>query len=80
MLPAMSERARKLLQDAMALPLSERAALVADLLASLDGEPEADVEAAWALEIERRAREALTSPEDDIAWETVRAELRAMPR
>jgi putative addiction module component (TIGR02574 family) len=80
MLPAMSERARKLLQDAMALPLSERAALVADLLASLDGEPEADVEAAWAPEIERRAREALTSPEDDIAWETVRAELRAMPR
>jgi putative addiction module component (TIGR02574 family) len=79
MLPAMSERARKLLHDAMDLPLSERAALVADLLASLDGE-ESDVEAAWALEIERRAREALASPEDDIAWETVRAELRAMPR
>jgi putative addiction module component (TIGR02574 family) len=76
----MSERARKLLHDAMDLPLSERAALVADLLASLDGEPEADVEAAWALEIERRAREALATPEDDIAWETVRAELHAVPR
>ena len=75
----MSERARKLLHDAMDLPVSERAELVADLLASLDGEPEADVEAAWASEIERRAREALANPDDDVAWETVRAELHAVP-
>ena len=75
----MSERARKLLHDAMDLPVSERAGLAADLLASLDGEPEADVEAAWASEIERRAREALANPDDDVAWETVRAELRATP-
>jgi len=63
----MSERARKLLHDAMELPLSERAGVAADLLASLDGEPEADVEAAWASEIERRAREALANPDDDLA-------------
>jgi hypothetical protein len=44
----MSDRARKLLHDAMDLPVSERAELAADLLASLDGEPEADEEAAWA--------------------------------
>jgi len=75
----MSERARKLLHNAMDLPVSERAELAADLLASLDGEPEADVEAAWACEIERRAREALANPDDDVAWETVRAELRAAP-
>jgi hypothetical protein len=30
-----------------------------------DGEPEADVEAAWASEIKRRAREALANPDDD---------------
>ena len=76
----MSERARKLLHDAMDLPLSERAELAADLLASLDGEPEQDVEAAWTSEIERRAREALADPDDDVAWETVRAELNADPR
>jgi putative addiction module component (TIGR02574 family) len=76
----MSERARKLLHDAMDLSVSERAELVADLLASLDGEPEADVEAAWAREIERRAREALANPDDDVAWETVRAELHAAPK
>ena len=61
----------------MELPLPERAELAADLLASLDGEPDADVEAAWASEIEGRAREALANPEDDVAWEAVRAELHA---
>jgi len=70
----MSERARKVLQDAMELPLSERAELAADLLASLDGEPEADVEAAWAAEVERRARE---SGDDDVPWESVSAEMLA---
>lgn len=63
----------------MALPVTERAELAADLLASLDGDPDPEVEAAWAREIERRAREALADADDDIAWETVRAELRADP-
>ena len=75
----MIDRARKVLQDALELPLPERAELAADLLASLDGEPEADVEAAWAGEIERRARAALASPDDDVAWEAVRDELRTTP-
>jgi len=76
-LAVMSERARKLLHDAMELPLPERAELAADLIASLDGEADPEVEAAWNAEIERRAREALADPDDDIAWETVRAELHA---
>lgn len=75
----MTDRARKLLHDAMELPLPERAELAADLLASLDGEPDADVEAAWASEIERRAREAIANPDDDVAWETVRDKLHATP-
>jgi putative addiction module component (TIGR02574 family) len=69
MLLMMSERARKLLQDAMELSLPERAELATDLLASLDGEPDGEVEQAW--EVERRAREALADPDDDIAWEPV---------
>jgi putative addiction module component (TIGR02574 family) len=73
----MTDRARKVLQDAMELSLPERAELAADLLASLDGEPEAEIEAAWTAEIERRAREALANPDDDVAWDTVRAELHA---
>ncbi len=74
-----TDRARKLLQDAMSLPVSERAELAADLLASLDGEPDPEVEAAWAAEIERRARDAHANPDDDVAWESVRAELHADP-
>jgi putative addiction module component (TIGR02574 family) len=67
------------LDDALELPVAERAELAADLLASLDGESDPDVDAAWAAEIERRARDAHASPDDDIAWETVRTELHAEP-
>ena len=77
MMLVMTERARKLLQDAMELPVPERAELAADLLVSIGGEPDSETEAAWATEVERRAREALADPDDDIAWETVRAELHA---
>jgi putative addiction module component (TIGR02574 family) len=72
----MTDRARKLLHDALDLPVGERAELVANLLASLDGEPEADVEAAWAAEVERRAAE---SPDNDVPWETVSAEMLSDP-
>jgi putative addiction module component (TIGR02574 family) len=72
----MTDRARKLLHDALELPISERAELVSNLLASFDGEPEADVEAAWAAEVERRARE---SPDNDVPWETVSAEMLSDP-
>jgi putative addiction module component (TIGR02574 family) len=75
----MSERARKLLQDALELPVPDRAELAANLLASLDSEPDDEVEGAWAAEVERRAREALANPEDDVSWESVRAELHAEP-
>ena len=75
----MTEAARKLLDEAMALPIDDRAKLAADLLASLDGEPDAEVEAAWAAEIERRARDARGNPDDDVSWEAVRAELHADP-
>jgi putative addiction module component (TIGR02574 family) len=67
----------ELRQHALQLPPRERAALAADLLASLDGEPEADVEAAWAAEVERRARRLLSGEDPGHAWEDVRARLRA---
>ena len=59
----------------MGLSPSERAELAENLLASLDGEPKTDVEAAWASEIERRAHEALANADDDLSWEPVRVEL-----
>ena len=79
----MPSRAQELLRDALALPLDERADVAAELLASLDdaeAEHPADVEAAWAAEIERRARRVIAGESAGIPWEDVRrraeAELR----
>jgi putative addiction module component (TIGR02574 family) len=79
MLTEVTDRARKLYEEALELPLTERAELAADLLASLDGEADQDLEAAWATEIERRVQAAIANPEDDVAWEDVRAEPHADP-
>jgi putative addiction module component (TIGR02574 family) len=70
----MTQRAQALLQEARALPLEERADVAAELLASLDGadEPVEDVQAAWAIEIERRARRVLAGESAGTPWEEVR--------
>ena len=60
----------KLLQEAMTLPLDERARLAEELLASLD-EMEHDVEAAWAAEIQRRAQEVRDGAIPGEEWRTV---------
>lgn len=66
----MSQRADALLQEALALPATERADVAAELLASLDNPPiedQAAVQAAWALEVERRARRVLELPREQRA-------------
>ena len=55
----MSDATARLLEEALPLDVRERAELAAELIASVDGEPDADADAAWAAEIERRARRAL---------------------
>ena len=72
---SMSPSAQELLREAMALPVKERADLAAELLASLDdasAEDPAEVEAAWAAEIERRARRVMTGETAGISWDDVR--------
>jgi putative addiction module component (TIGR02574 family) len=55
--PSMSSKAARLLSEALALPEAERAALAADLLASV--EPPAKLtDEEWLAEVERRARSA----------------------
>ncbi len=71
----MGEGARKLLSEALQLPLEERAELAADLLASIDGEPDPDRDTAWAAEIERRARRALAGESQGRAWREVLSNL-----
>ena len=60
----------------MALPTEERADVVAELLASLDEPTTMDaaaVEAAWAREIEKRARRVMAGESVGEPWEDVRA-------
>ena len=50
----MTRAAEAVLADALRLDLDARTQVAAELLAGLDGPVDADAEAAWALEIERR--------------------------
>ena len=72
----MTSRAQELLREALTLPAEERADVAAELLASLDGAPPEDpaaIEAAWAKEIERRARRVMSGESAGESWEDVRA-------
>lgn len=68
----MSKTGQKVLDQALRLELSERAELAAELLASLDGKRDEDVEAAWAAEIEHRAARARSGEDTGKAWALVR--------
>ena len=71
----MTSRAQELLREALTLPVTERADVAAELLASLDdakAENPEEVEAAWAAEIERRARRVMAGESAGIRWEDVR--------
>jgi len=66
---------KKLLSEVLELPEHERAEIAAKLLESLDPDDPEDVDAAWAVEIERRCAaldsgEAVTSD-----WEEFRARI-----
>lgn len=57
---------------ALMLPTKERAKLAQDLLRSLDGPADLDVDAAWIKEIERRARELSDGSVQPVDWEVAR--------
>jgi hypothetical protein len=62
-------------QEALCLPAKERTRLAAELLASIEGEADAEAEAAWAVEIERRARKVLSGEAVTHDWTAVRQRL-----
>ena len=72
----MTSPAEDVRSAALALSTEQRAELAAELLASLDGDAEEDVEAAWASEIETRIREVQKNGSQGRPWATVRDELR----
>jgi putative addiction module component (TIGR02574 family) len=73
----MSERGDSVLDEALKLPETERARLAAELLASLDGEADDGVEAAWAAEVKRRKEDVRTGAARMVPWEQVKAEVKA---
>lgn len=72
----MSEQAKRLLDEALQLPLDERASMAARLLASMDGPADEGVETAWSTELEKRARRALAGETTGIDWEKAREQIR----
>jgi putative addiction module component (TIGR02574 family) len=73
----MRRKLNDLFREASELSERERAELAGLLLESLESEPDKDVEAAWAEEIERRVRQLDSGEVKTIPWQQVRTELFA---
>ena len=71
----MTKHADRVLEEALQLAPNDRARIAAELLSSLD-EQDADVKTAWAAEIERRAADAETDPDDEEDWRTALNDIR----
>lgn len=67
----MTDRARKLLEDAMTLSEDERLDLAEQLLSSLPEDQE------WLAELERRAHRALADPNGGETWDAVKRRIEA---
>jgi len=65
----------KVVAEALTLGLRERAAVIVELLESLDGDAQTDVSAAWDAEIMRRVDEVKAGSVDGDALSDVIAEL-----
>ena len=73
----MSTRADTVLGTALALPPDERAWLASELIASLEEGEDTDVEAAWAVEIDRRIAEVESGEAKTASWEEARARIKS---
>ena len=71
----MSRTLTELWREAADLSEEDRASLAGLLIESLEGEPDPDVEAAWAAEIEKRVAELDAGTAKTVPWEEVRQRL-----
>ena len=71
----MSRTFTELWKEASELSEEDRADLAGLLIESLEGEPDDDVDAAWAAEIKRRVAELDAGTVKSIPWEEVRQRL-----
>lgn len=72
----MASRFETLLESALELPTGDRARIATELIASLDGQAEAGVEAAWIAEVDRRIVQVARGEAQLIDRDTVSAEIR----
>lgn len=72
----MSERSEALLEQALKLPVNERAALAEQLIQTLEPGADHEVEAAWQAEVQRRLSEVERGVAEMIPWEDVQKRLR----
>lgn len=64
------------LHDALRLSPTDRAVIVGKLIESLDETVDEDVEAAWAVEIEKRLRDIDSGAVKPIPWDEARRQIR----
>jgi putative addiction module component (TIGR02574 family) len=78
----MTAEVEQVLKVALKLSPEDRAEVAAELLASLDEPVEEGAEAAWAAEIERRARRVLAGESAGTDWAEARARIvsKVLPR
>ena len=71
----MTSSARKLLEDALELSEDERLKLASEIIASVDGPQDADWEAAWLAELDRRSEAAKARGGTSSEWSEARARI-----
>ena len=68
----MGSRAEQLIQDALTLPVDERARVIRELIASLDGPPDPRSDEEWASEIRDRSARLASGESKGEEWSVVR--------
>lgn len=71
----MNIQSEQILRSALALPESDRAEIAASLIQSLDTESDEDVDAAWAVEIQRRIESIDSGEVKLVPWDDVMREM-----
>lgn len=71
----MKSNQRKILEEALRLPIEARAALAGYLIESLDDAVDEDAEAAWGKEIARRIEELDKGTVKTVPWSVARRQI-----
>ena len=71
----MQSSSESILDQALKLPVNERAEVAEQLIQSLDSNPDIDIESAWQQEIQRRLSEVGKGIAKTIPWEEVKRRL-----